>query len=148
MFSRQLICAVFILNELSFVKHKYGPQAGLGRASLNKLGVASNMSVNRALSRLKSSYYVSYSTLTKLYTLSVDITNLSMLDLVKLFHGSPVIGEEYDPALVYGDNYLPLKEHGLEIFVKADEKLKCVIETELLEMKILSFSNYTFSSGN
>ena len=148
MFSRQLICATFILSELSSVRHKYGAQAGLERIELNGLGKASNVSMNRALQKLKKSCYINYSISTRRYTLSIDIKEISMFDLVKLFHGNPVIGEEYDPVLIYGDNYLPLKECGYEAFIDRSEKLRFVIEEELLKMKISHFINYTLNNKN
>ncbi len=68
---------------------------------------------------------------------------VTLLDIVRLCHGGVVIGEEFDPCVVYG-GYEFSEKSGLCVLRQMETELKKTLEEKLLAMKVSDFKEQSY----
>lgn len=106
MLSVKVVCALQILKELSIQK-KISPRIGLNVAELKKRGTVKPSIYPKVLVKLREKKYISQ--IGNSYKLIISLEEVSLEDLITLFHGGICIGEVFDDLL--GKNYSEVENY-------------------------------------
>lgn len=111
MLSVHIICAVHVLQELDKARcNTKKPDRGLFPDDFHLDDDFRRPILRRVLRTLLRLGYVEVSTKKK-YTVHIDVGEITLMDLVRIFHGEVCIGESFDHYLSVGPEYLKTREY-------------------------------------
>ena len=133
MLSAKVVCAIQILRELA-VRKNQPESSGLKTSELKQQGTFQEMQYSKILTRLRAKGYIDK--FGDRYILLTNLDQITLEDMVNLYHGGIVIGETYttqaDKLYQYDDKYKGLvqTERSLSDYLK--KKLSEIDLSQLL----------------
>lgn len=111
MLSAKVVCAIQILRELAVQKSQSG-NPGLKTSELKRQGTFQELQYSKILARLAAKGYIDR--FGDRYVLCANLGQITLEDMVNLYHGGIVIGETYttraDNSYQYDDKYKKLAQ--------------------------------------
>lgn len=137
MFSPYVITAIEVLLRLD---SEGAEQRGTDFTELLRLSAMRRPIVRKVLSRLSAGRYIELVSAPNRYILRADIGEISLLQVIRLFHGDICLGEAYDHYLTLGrENYD--SEH-YKVFIAYEHN---VYETLAAELSVKALTDFKSS---
>lgn len=142
MLSANVICAIHVLLEMNKAQEKNTGKPLSPPLLSEQFGMNGDLNrpvLRRVLHTLVKAKYVTYDYRRK-YTLLCEVSKVTLLDLIRLFHGGVCIGEPYDHYRTIGREFFPTEEYRKLLKVEEcfaaefTERLQSVTLGELREM--------------
>lgn len=129
MLSAKVVCAIQILRELAVQKDQ-SENPGLKTSELKRQGTFQELQYSKILARLAAKGYIAR--FGDRYVLLANLDQITLEDMVNLYHGGIVIGETHttqaDKLYQYNDKYKKL--------VQTEQSLSNYLKKELGEIDL------------